>query len=848
MLGVVNTNVLMYFLYESYSIEKRTEFLTKIQSLDNDEATEAMIDDVLENLLFFRAINDPGICYHVLSTVKCNTEFLERIRLKILILFGKIAEFDYNLPSPDGVPFESELLGDVHYAAEQQRSLKIDYLRYRLEYAEKVSESDEKILAIKALLDEEANNIYSVFIPNLDNPGKHVLQNNDPKIAKCMEYICQNIRFFYLYWRPSEYDRIYGFYYYGIFLILFPFCKEICWDIFRKDLHHDLKYNWSKRSNFESLRKFTEDLIAIICNEWFMSLNRAQKLEWINETYPFNKEHVKAVLTEIREAGCIDLMPLTLPCYMSDPSEYDLILEYYSFFENHPLKQLAMKNASKTHSKEECSYLFTLAQKRFQFERAIELAEKHSELDPNFEDDGSFADLTYNWLSAVYELNENPEYVKKYCNNRLRLSRHEDETAIIKLFLSMSITECEGKITDEVRSLLKDFAEYLRNGNEKCFTNIFHDDKDEISSTLILISANMAISTINLWKKDDLKISYLDEVAKIFTDAGLANLSVFSNKPVEFYFASRAFYRAFYSFSLAEKLFERLLALYPGYNQESTYYDLISVKRMLNKKDEAERLGKEALSKYPDSFLIRTGMSEFYLYESEFSKAKEYVDEADELMSKTDDGQMNEIIGRSFNNAEELKKKIDTIKQNIDSFKGEYISFKKIKSAEAYRIMKTGDHQYFNAYKNQQDEDELDYSPIIIQYGKGIERLLDDTVTRHLRDCLQPDEIKGLRKGLQHIFGDAKKSVSLGIWHEFYANLPKIKNKNLSDKLCDEYYSLLSEEDRENLGKYCSGLAELRNGAAHITFNSKEDVDEQRKKVVNLINSIIDITAKIPSQ
>ena len=438
MLGVVNTNVLRYFLYESYSIEKRTEFLTKIQSLnDDDEITEALIDDVLENLLLFRVINDPGLCYHVLSGVKNNKEFLERIRSIILQLYGKTVEFDCTIDSPDGVQVESSMFGDVFGAAEQQRSLKVDYLRYRLEYAEKVSESDEKILAIKALLDEEANNIYSVFIPNLDNPGKHVLQNNDPKIAKCMEYICQNIRFFYLYRRPSEYDCIYGFYYYGIFLILFQFCKEICWEIFRKDLHHDLKDNWSKRSNFESLRKFTEDLIAIICNEWFMSLNRAQKLEWINETYPFNKEHVKAVLTEIREAGCIDLMPLTLPCYMSDPSEYDLILEYYSFFENHPLKQLAMKNASKTHSKEECSYLFTLAQKRFQFERAIELAEKYFDADSDSliePDPIKERNLLTDYLALSYGFHSNPKERVEFCKKRLLSSRHEDEKVIVEKF------------------------------------------------------------------------------------------------------------------------------------------------------------------------------------------------------------------------------------------------------------------------------------------------------------------------------------------------------------------------------------------------------------------------------
>ncbi len=842
MLGVVNTNVLMYFLYESYSIEKRTEFLTKIQSLDNDEATEAMIDDVLGYLFRERITRDPGLCHHVLSMVINNDEFLEKMHSIILQLYGKTVEYDYNW-NFQNTP------GDEYFRHYQPKKAIIShYLRYRLTDAEEKvdSDSDEKILAINAMLDELNCVMPYRKIHDPESLGKDVL--HDPEIAmrNCMEYVRQNVRFFYYYIDrdPIEPDKILGYQYYNIFFTPFSFCKKICSEILKIDLHQNLKDNLSQQLNTNSLCKFSENLILIICNEWFTSLNHYDKLKCLNKTYPFKNEHVKSMLNEIREAGFIDILHSDILEYMIKSADYDPAKNDSFFYEN-TSKLPVIEKVSGSHSPKDYREFFTREINSFQFERAIEFAEKHSELDPNFEDDGSFAGLTYYWLSAVYELNENPEYVKKYCNNRLRLSRHEDKTAIIKLFLSMSITECEGKITDEVRSLLKDFAEYLRNGNEKCFTNIFHDDKDEIRKSLILISANIVISTIHLWKNDDLKISYLDEVAKMITDAGLANLSVFSNKPVEFYFASREFYRAFYSFSLAEKLFERLLALYPGYNQESTYYDLISVKRMLNKKDEAERLGKEALSKYPDSFLIRTGMSEFYLYESEFSKAKEYVDEADELMSKTDDGQMNEIIGRSFNNAEELKKKIDTIKQNIDSFKGEYISFKKIKSAEAYRIMKTGDHQYFNAYKNQQDEDELDYSPIIIQYGKGIERLLDDTVTRHLRDCLQPDEIKGLRKGLQHIFGDAKKSVSLGIWHEFYANLPKIKNKNLSDKLCDEYYSLLSEEDRENLGKYCSELAELRNGAAHITFNSKEDVDEQRKKVVNLINSIIDITAKI---
>ena len=143
----------------------------------------------------------------------------------------------------------------------------------------------------------------------------------------------------------------------------------------------------------------------------------------------------------------------------------------------------------------------------------------------------------------------------------------------------------------------------------------------------------------------------------------------------------------------------------------------------------------------------------------------------------------------------------------------------------------------------------MDYSPIIGQYSKAIETLLDDIVTQPLRDCLKPDEVKLLRKRLQHIFGDEKKSISLGQWQEFYADLHKIKNKDLKERIHGKYIHMLQDEnDREKLGDLCDDLAELRNGAAHLTFNTKNDADKKRKEIVEIINSIIAITAKINTE
>ena len=458
----------------------------------------------------------------------------------------------------------------------------------------------------------------------------------------------------------------------------------------------------------------------------------------------------------------------------------------------------------------------------FQIERAINNAEKCYKLNHNLQS-------WTNYVTLSYYIRKNPEDKKKFCNDCLRLPRTENEKFLLHVFLSASITECEGKITDEVKSELKYLVYCLTSNVKNCNNNL----KEFLKNTLPVIA---------LWKNDELKKSYLFEVTKFFNSAEVSKII---GMPIESAIARMAIHEEL--FSIAETFYQKSL-LYPQYNHESTYCNLISLNGILNKSSIAKKFGEEALSKYPNSFFIRIIIAEYLLYETEYADAQKYLQEAEELMRDTDETQWSEITEKLGETKETIKQRVEFIKQAIDSFNGEYISFKKINSPVAYRMMQTADYQYFNAYKNQQDDDELDHSPIIIQYGKAVEKLLNDTVTRHLRDCLQPDEIKGLRKGLQHIFGDAKKSVSLGIWHEFYANLPKIKNKNLRDKLCNKYDSLLSEEDRIKLANYCAELSQPRNSAAHMVFNSKEDVDKKRKEIVELINSIIDITAKIPSQ
>ncbi len=810
MLGVVNTSALKYFLEESYQIEKRTEFIKSIQSSDDDEVTEALIDNELQNMFLFRIDNDPGLHYHVISEAKTDKDLLEKIHSIILQLYGKTVEFDKI--------FEEK-------PADLVSEYTIDYLQYRLKTAIDESESNEKILAINNLLDGyDRNKCDTDYL--VDNIlCKHVLPNNPAKLsAKCHQYIAQNIRYSKMYSQYSdqdhEIDRINGFF--SIYNSYFSFYKDILSTIFRIDTFSSEVY--------DSFSDFERDLETIIHAEWFLSLERKEKIECLNKNYPFNAEHVRSLMTERNElVGINSGLILYFIEKMLDTGRIDLASEVSSFIENdseeNACNNLLTNASTKIRNNDKFEFeVYDNEIKCFQFERAKKLAEDILNVCPDHP-------IWHKYVILSYELCAKEDR-KEFCNNQLRSLHDKSKIVLLKLLLSMSITEFEGKITDEVKSELKNITENLLYDPRK-FVSIF-------DSLMIDIFPIIAV-----WKNDandKLKISFLSEVANMLYRVGFSRLT----KLPEEYLVARV--AIGYKLSItAEKFLEKSLKKHQCY-LESSYYYLIYLKGVLNKTSEAKKLGDKALRKYPDSILIRISMSKLFLDEAEYDYALKYLNEAKELMRNTDESQLTEKIRAAGENVTNLRQMVESLNEKISSFKGNYISFHKIKnkSSRAYYTMMSGDDQYFEKYRAL--EHNRDYSSILILYGKGIEWLLDDIVTNPLRKCIKND------KSAQFVNVSCLKttrSLSLGQWKSFYKDLSdpsKIQDEGLRAKLRNKYDSLLSEEDRIKLENYCAELSQPRNGAAHMTFNSKEDVDEQRKKVVDLINSIIAITAKIPSQ
>ena len=583
---------------------------------------------------------------------------------------------------------------------------------------------------------------------------------------------------------------------------------------------------------YDSFSDFRSDLMTIIHAEWFMSLERKEKIECLNENYPFNAEHVRSLMTERNElVGINSGLILYFIEKMLDTGRNDLALEVSYFIENdseeNACNNLLTNASTKIRNNDKFEFEFYENEiKCFQFERAKKLAEVFLNVCPDHP-------IWHKYVILSYELCTKEDR-KEFCTNQLRSLHDKSKIVLLKLLLSMSITEFEGKITDKVKSELKNITEYLLT------ENLLYDPRKFVSIFDSLMKDIFPI--IAVWKNDandKLKISFLSEVANMLYRVGFSRLT---NLPEEYLVARVAIG---YKLSItAEKFLEKSLKKHQCH-LESSYYYLISLKGVLNKTSEAKKLGAKALRKYPDSILIRISMSKLFLDEAEYDYALKYLNEAKELMRNTDESQLTEKIRAAGENVTNLRQMVESLNEKISSFKGNYISFHKIKnkSSRAYYTMMSGDDQYFEKYRAL--EHNRDYSSILILYGKGIERLLDDIVTNPLRKCIKDDECAQLGDLMPYLKNT--RSLSLGQWKHFYRDLSRINDERLKEKLCNKYDSLLSEEDRIKLANYCAELSQPRNSAAHITFTSKDDVDEQRKKMVDLINSIIDITEKIPS-
>lgn len=91
------------------------------------------------------------------------------------------------------------------------------------------------------------------------------------------------------------------------------------------------------------------------------------------------------------------------------------------------------------------------------------------------------------------------------------------------------------------------------------------------------------------------------------------------------------------------------------------------------------------------------------------------------------------------------------------------------------------------------------------------------------------------------MLGNDEKSLALGQWGHLGSDI----QRGRANPVTREFSALLQEQGISmkilaDLGKLCWDLSLERNGAAHISFYSRDEVMEKRGEMVKVINDIID--------
>jgi tetratricopeptide (TPR) repeat protein len=215
-------------------------------------------------------------------------------------------------------------------------------------------------------------------------------------------------------------------------------------------------------------------------------------------------------------------------------------------------------------------------------------------------------------------------------------------------------------------------------------------------------------------------------------------------------------------------------------------------------------------------------------------------------------------------------KAISRMEDQVLVFSTSVISLPRISSEEIRGIFRTGDWLLYSIFKGRKDGD-FDIGPVIVQYGKGVEKFLYESILSSIRDKIRSDPIfldpesKNIRKSLwegdkskkippipgtiKTVVGRAKRSIGLGQWKKM---IREIRSKK-ANPLASEFLGLLketgfSEAEFSRIGELCFALSFERNGAAHSTFYEYDEVMEKRKEIVGIINEIISIISNKNSQ
>lgn len=253
---------------------------------------------------------------------------------------------------------------------------------------------------------------------------------------------------------------------------------------------------------------------------------------------------------------------------------------------------------------------------------------------------------------------------------------------------------------------------------------------------------------------------------------------------------------------------------------------------------------KQAASISPKLPEIWEDMADAYSNSFEFKQAEKCIDEA--LAIQPDN--------------EKYKK----LKYDYREFGHDKINFNKITDEDVEKYFLTAERIVLEFAKSIDDK-EFDFSMSLVGYGKGLETMLHNRISKPFRNTIHKEHgtpIEGCRgikedlwygnknkkipgviekkSTLRNILGIEEYTIPLGSWKFIFKDCrPDSKNEII--KKAHDYFSRELNTNRKSIFDACNIISEYRNGASHYTSKSKNEILTDRKEIIEHINNVINV-------
>lgn len=183
------------------------------------------------------------------------------------------------------------------------------------------------------------------------------------------------------------------------------------------------------------------------------------------------------------------------------------------------------------------------------------------------------------------------------------------------------------------------------------------------------------------------------------------------------------------------------------------------------------------------------------------------------------------------------------------------INFQGISDPDIKKTFETAERLILQFFDSPSTDSQLDLSPVIIMYGKGLEKLVNQKIVSNLRENIykkfptpkntpfwngKKKEVSPLPSRVKKIFDENRKihTLMLGEWAGLKNDFLRTKNNKILYEI--EKY-LYSHYEFDPILDACYYISPQRNEAAHDKVLTLEDVKEIRENVIQHLNTVIKI-------